>query len=103
MPLSSMQHLTATCTVMFISALGAGYLPTLVKAGPLLPGTYRATEPKTPAMLTPTPKEANSCGAPGMCGGAAGGFVVGYVTHTASDEAGKHDAPVAEEGSSSDC
>ena len=31
MPLSTAQHLTATCAVMFISALGAGYLPTLVK------------------------------------------------------------------------
>ena len=37
MPLSSTQHLTATCVVMFISALGAGYLPTLVKVIFLLP------------------------------------------------------------------
>ena len=31
MPLSTTQHLTATCVVMFISALGAGYVPTMVK------------------------------------------------------------------------
>ncbi len=36
MPLSNTQHLTATCVVMFIAALGAGYLPTLVKVNFLL-------------------------------------------------------------------
>ncbi len=36
MPLSNTQHLTATCVVMFIAALGAGYLPTLVKVRFLL-------------------------------------------------------------------
>ena len=36
MPISNTQHLTATCVVMFIAALGAGYLPTLVKVGFLL-------------------------------------------------------------------
>ena len=37
MPLSSTQHLTATCVVMFTSALGAGYLPTLIKVSSLSP------------------------------------------------------------------
>ena len=37
MPLSTTEHLTATCVVMFIAALGAGYLPTLVKVMLLLP------------------------------------------------------------------
>ena len=51
MALSSVEHLAATCTVMFLAALGAGFLPMLVQVGPAVYTCALGRDGTPPTML----------------------------------------------------